>query len=552
MFLLIDNYDSFTFNLVQIFQEQGRHPVVMRNDDPRLLDAARDPALEMVCISPGPGRPEAAGLCHDFLRVLPAQVPLLGVCLGHQVLGHFFGAAIEVAGRTMHGKQSSITHAGQGLFAGLPPAMQVGRYHSLLVSAQALPETLEVTARTQQGEVMGIRVLDRPWAGVQFHPESILTPEGRQVLANFPHALLEPEKAATATAAAAGPLHVTVQIAEVIEQLAQGKDLEAEVAEEVFARLMSGELSPVQAGAFLMGLRVKGEAPQELGAAAGAVLEKAVQVPPMPVDAMDIVGTGGDGKGSFNCSSATALVLAGMGHKVLKHGNRSVSSRSGSADVLERLGIPIDTPSENVPAQLEKEGFVFLFAPQYHPSFRHIMPLRRDLGVRTLFNILGPLVNPARPSYRLLGAARQDIAELMAKTLAREGCKAGAVVYGAGGYDELTALGPATLIFVHGHTTRKARLDPAEYGFTPCREEELMVEGPEHSAVILRELLQGKGPQPMKDMLALNLGLALYLFEPEAECLDPVRGYDHGRMAGCMRKAREAVASGAGRRFAHA
>lgn len=190
MFLLIDNFDSFTFNLVQEFQKQGRDPVVLRNDEERILDLAESGELSMVCISPGPSRPENAGLCLEFLALLPKEVPVLGVCLGHQALGYFAGAPVEVAGRIMHGKTSMVKHDGQGLFAGLPNPFEVCRYHSLLVMATQAHASIEITARTDQVEVMGLRYRDRPWVGVQFHPESILTPEGPRLLANFPQAIL--------------------------------------------------------------------------------------------------------------------------------------------------------------------------------------------------------------------------------------------------------------------------------------------------------------------------------------------------------------------------
>ena len=190
MFLLIDNFDSFTFNLVQAFYVLGLKPEVLRNDRPELLDLAVSGALSMVCISPGPSRPENAGLCLEFLSRLPKEVPVLGVCLGHQCLGHFAGAPVEVGHRIMHGKTSDIEHNGQGLFTGLPNPLTVGRYHSLLVHADKVPDKLEITARTSEHEVMGLRYKDRPWAGVQFHPESVLTPRGVELLANFPDKLL--------------------------------------------------------------------------------------------------------------------------------------------------------------------------------------------------------------------------------------------------------------------------------------------------------------------------------------------------------------------------
>ncbi|WP_243544232.1 anthranilate synthase component II [Pseudodesulfovibrio tunisiensis] len=185
MFLLIDNFDSFTFNLVQAFQQLGAEPKVIRNDHAELLDLARSGELERVCVSPGPSRPENAGFCLEFLSLLPREVPVLGVCLGHQALGHHAGAPVVRAGRIMHGKVSRVMHDHKGVFAGLPDPFEVCRYHSLIVPAHLAPDTLEVTARTSWGEVMGIRFRDREWHGVQFHPESILTPEGPRILKNF-------------------------------------------------------------------------------------------------------------------------------------------------------------------------------------------------------------------------------------------------------------------------------------------------------------------------------------------------------------------------------
>lgn len=185
MFLLIDNFDSFTFNLVQAFQQLGAKPLVLRNDREEILELAESGKLSKVCLSPGPSHPENAGLCLEFLSRLPKEVPVLGVCLGHQALGHFAGASVVRAGRIMHGKTSMVHHDGTGLFSGLPNPFEVCRYHSLVVNVDEAPDMLEQTARTDQDEVMGLRYKDRPWVGVQFHPESILTPEGPKLLNNF-------------------------------------------------------------------------------------------------------------------------------------------------------------------------------------------------------------------------------------------------------------------------------------------------------------------------------------------------------------------------------
>ena len=187
MFLFIDNYDSFSWNLVQAFYALGRKPVVHANDDPRILELATSPELEAVCISPGPSHPRNAGLCLEFLKRLPASVPVLGVCLGHQLLGYFAGAEVSRAPYVMHGKSSDIIHDGAGLFSGLPNPMTVGRYHSLVVqSKEDEPNPrFTVTSRGPEGEVMALRYNDRPWVGIQFHPEVTHSHEGRTILRNF-------------------------------------------------------------------------------------------------------------------------------------------------------------------------------------------------------------------------------------------------------------------------------------------------------------------------------------------------------------------------------
>lgn len=535
MFLLIDNYDSFTYNLVHAFYGLGVDPMVLRNDDPALMDIVASPELEAVCIGPGPGHPDKAGLCLDFLKTLNPVVPVLGVCLGHQVLGRLAVAPVTVGPHIVHGKASDVVHDGTRLFRGIPSPMRAGRYHSLVVRAEEAAVPLTVTGRTIEGEIMAFSFQDRPWHGVQFHPESVLTPDGVRLLGNFV-ALFSPEALPAQTSEEAGP--APHPLSDIIETLARGEDLSSDMAKAGFSRLMDGEMTPAQAGAFLLGLRGKGETPVEMAEAVDAVLERSVPVDvPQDLPVLDVVGTGGDGKSSFNCSTGTALILAALGHRVVKHGNRSVSSRCGSADVLEGLGFDLDIDADDVGRRAREDGFVFLFAPRFHPSFRHIMPIRRELGVRTLFNLMGPLVNPARPRLCFLGVAKPELLPLVSGTLARMGDRAGAVVCGAGGYDELTTIGPARVAYVRGDAVRMEELEPALYGFAPCCEQELAVSGPEEGVGVLRELLDGKGPEPMRDMLALNVGFGLHLLRPEQP------------LPACMAEGKRAVASGIGGAF---
>ena len=522
MFLLIDNYDSFTYNLVQAFYALGQDPLVVKNDDPRLLDLVYDPELTMVCISPGPGHPKDAGYTLEFLRRLKHSIPVLGVCLGHQALGLFAGSEVIPGPVVMHGKESDIMHDGTGLFAGLPNPLHVGRYHSLVVTDQDEKTCpFAVSARGPMGEIMALRYKDRPWVGVQFHPESILTPDGMRLLGNFPQAILTQDN--------------TMSMNEILDTLAIGKDLSADMAATGFAALMDGTMTPAQAGSFLMGLRMKGESPLEMASAVGAVLARSVPVEPIEGSHLEVVGTGGDGKHSFNCSTGTALTLAGMGYNVTKHGNRAVSSTSGAADVLEGLGVELNIDPASIPERLAKKHFVFLFAQRFHPAFKNIGPIRKELGIRTLFNLLGPLVNPARPTHMMLGVARSNQLRLMAETLAKSQVHLGTICCGAGGFDEITALGPNEMLILRDGELSPFSLDPAEFGFAPCDPAELAVHSKEEAVQVLKDLVNGRGPKPMRDMLTLNVGMGIYLLEEEKMPLQT-----------CMARAAEALAAGVG------
>lgn len=229
-----------------------------------------------------------------------------------------------------------------------------------------------------------------------------------------------------------------------------------------------------------------------------------------------------------------------MGYKVVKHGNRAVSSKCGSADALEALGIALDENPASVAEMVRRRNFAFLFAPHFHPAFRNIGPLRKELGVRTLFNILGPMINPARPSHLLMGVARPELVPLVAETLLQSPLYRAAVVCGAGGYDELTPMGPAEISLLHNGTIRPLALDPADFGIRSCTPEDLAVHSKEEAVDVLKELLEGNGSRAMLDMVALNVGLAVYLLEENMD------------MALCMARAREAVSAGLGRKVLHA
>ncbi|WP_207263040.1 anthranilate phosphoribosyltransferase [Desulfovibrio sp. Huiquan2017] len=322
-------------------------------------------------------------------------------------------------------------------------------------------------------------------------------------------------------------------IAEILEILAQKRPLSDDQADFMFEELMTGNLTEAQVGAFLMGLRAKGEDSTDLAAGVRACLAHARTIPGIQATPdhpiFDTVGTGGDGQHSFNNSTAVSLFLADMGYTVAKHGNRALSSSCGSADALEGLGIPLEQTPEEAKAGLEKYNFAFLFAPAYHPAFKFIMPVRKQLGIRTLFNFMGPLLNPVRPSHQLIGVGDPERLFLMGETLLLTGVKRALIFAGAGGFDELTTWGVNRGYIIDDGRMDKAVVNPSALGFPRYAPEDVRVTGKEDAVDKLRLILAGKGPEAMMDMVALNLAGCLNLLDKGtmAECADIARDVVH-------------------------
>ncbi len=301
-----------------------------------------------------------------------------------------------------------------------------------------------------------------------------------------------------------------IELREILERLLQRRDLRQEEAGELLVALTDPAVAPAMAGALLAALRAKGITPDEVRGFAGAMrsLARKPLLPP-GAPAIDIVGTGGDASGSFNLSSAAALLVAAMGLRVIKHGNRSVSSRSGSADLLEALGVPMPLDEKAAGECLAATGFTFLFAPHYHPAMKEVAPVRRALGVRTVFNLLGPLTNPAEPPFGLIGAYSAGAAKLMADTLAGMPIQRVFVIHGEPGWDEATPVGPFELYDVQpGKVTREVR-DPLDLGIQRCAAADLAGGDAEHNAAGLRAVFEGRDTGPHCDAIVLNAALAL-------------------------------------------
>ena len=296
-----------------------------------------------------------------------------------------------------------------------------------------------------------------------------------------------------------------------LEQLLQGQSLAADQATALMGGWLAEAIDPVLTGALLAALRAKGVTGEELAAMA-AVLRQAAPVPQgrPSLALVDTCGTGGDGADSFNISTAVAFVAAACGAYVAKHGNRSASGKVGSADVLEAIGIHLQAPAAEVVAALPEAGVTFLFAPGWHPALVGLAPLRRTLGVRTVFNLLGPLVNPLQPEAQVLGVARPDLLDPMADALARLGLVRAVVVYGEGGLDEASLAGLNQLRLVENGQVRSEQLDPASLGLSPAPIAALAGGDLARNREILEAVLQGRGTQPQSDVVALNAGLVLW------------------------------------------
>ncbi len=316
---------------------------------------------------------------------------------------------------------------------------------------------------------------------------------------------------------------------DLLEQLLSDKDLAAHDADQLLRLMASGDMDRALAGGLLVALGRKGEAPSEIRGFALAMRDLARR-PAIPAGPgyVDVVGTGGDGSGSLNLSTGSALLAAACGLPVVKHGNRSVTSRSGSADVLAALGLPVPLDENSAARCLAQTGFTFLFAPYYHPAMKHIAPVRVALGVRTIFNILGPLVNPAEPPFHVIGAASDTIARLMAETLASMPIARAFVIHGAAGWDEATPIGPFICYDVRDTEIARTIRDPADYGMKACDEQALRGGDAEANALRLKAALADKDTPAHKDALVLGAALAL---EVTGEAEDLRTGIDRARAA---------------------
>ncbi len=310
-------------------------------------------------------------------------------------------------------------------------------------------------------------------------------------------------------------------IKEAIQKVVTGQNLTFDEAEQVMDEIMGGEASQIQMSAYLTALSLKGETIDEITASASGMRRHCIRLL-HDMDVLEIVGTGGDKSNSFNISTTSALVVSAAGVPVAKHGNRAASSKCGAADVLEALGVDITIPPEKSTQLLEKIGICFLFAQNYHIAMKYVAPVRKELGIRTVFNILGPLSNPAGANMQLLGVYEEELVEPMAHVLSQLGVKNAMVVYGTDGLDEISMSAPTSVCEVRNGSFRKYVIEPEQFGMKKCRKEELTGGTPEENAKITRAILNGeKGPKT--DAVILNSAAALYVADPDLTMEEAVK-----------------------------
>lgn len=496
---LIDNYDSFTYNIYQMISrliedDPSLDLQVFRHDEVS-IEELRDLPLGRLIVSPGPGIPSEAGISVAAIKAFAGEVPILGVCLGHQAIAEAFGGEIVQAKAIVHGKVEPISIDGKGVLRNLPNPCRFTRYHSLAVNPSTVPPELEVSARAADGEIMGLRHKKWPIEGVQFHPESIGSEHGERLFANFLHWRREP-----------------LNLPGLLTKVISGTNLNRDEAAAFMDELTEGAVQDSFIAGMLTALAAKGYAHDELAGFVSVLADKCRPVKLGIQGVLDTCGTGGDGKHTFNISSFSALIAASCNAAVAKHGNRSVSSQSGSTDFFDALGIPTDLTPEGIAASVADEGFAYMAAPLYHGAMRHAGPVRRALRVKTIMNCLGPLANPAGADYQLIGVFDDGLLPVMARAAKALGVKRVLCVRSEDGLDEISPAAPTKMFMIdESGVETETSFNPESLGISGYRVEDLVGGDGAENARIAWEILRGAGPPALREAVCLNAGAALFI-----------------------------------------
>ena len=509
MILLIDNYDSFVFNVAQYLGELTDEEVRTVRNDQLTLAEIRTLNPSRIVLSPGPKHPKDSGICLEILKEI-TDIPILGICLGHQAFGLVHGATVKRLEVPLHGKTSvlTVTEPQSVLFKGLPQQFSVMRYHSLYVDKDTLPQELIITALSDDGVIMALQHKTKPIHSIQFHPESFFTEYGKNILKNFligPQAVQSVQNTEEKAKAYANEVFKTA-----LKKLQENQPLGDSDFKQICEVLHSKQYDIVQLGALLVLISEKSLYPESLTAFVRNILAYSTTfADPRPM--IDLCGTGGDGLKTINISTTVAFIVAALGVKVAKHGNRSVTSQSGSTDVLGELGIAMESNLMKQLDSLEKNGLAFFHAPFFHNLVGEVREVRQRLGIRTVFNVLGPLLHPnTKLKYQLVGLYHEPVMRLYAETLQLLGREHALVVRGNDGLDEISICDETKIVEVKGKQILEYTIAPEMFGFKRAFHTDIQGGTPTENAEILRRTLKGEERGAKADIVILNAMFALY------------------------------------------
>ncbi len=508
MIIIIDNYDSFTYNLCQLIGTMYSDIRVFRNDQITISEIEiMNP--QAIVISPGPGYPCDAGISTEAIKYFSGKIPLLGVCLGHQAIVEAFGGKIIKATELMHGKSSEIIiDTKSTLFSNLPEQITAARYHSLIAQSCSIPQCLKITAYDSSEQIMAVEHKEHKTYGLQFHPESILTQTGKRIIANF---LIQIDGFTLPANYDSGIEKEKTELKKYISKIAdKSQSLTIKEAYDAVLCIMKNEATDAQISSLLTAMKMKGETIEEITGFAKGMRAMATEIHSCR-DSIDIVGTGGDMSDTFNISTTSAFVVAACGARVAKHGNRSVSSKSGAADILESLGVKIASVPEESKKLLDTIGISFLFAQSYHSSMKFVAPTRKQTGIRTIFNILGPLANPAKSEYILLGTYSKELLRPMAEVLINLGIKHAMLVHGNDCLDEISVCASTNVCEIIDSKINEYEISPEDYGIPLASGKDIKGGTPGENAQITLDILSGKLRGPKRNIVLLNSAAALYI-----------------------------------------
>jgi len=512
MILLIDNYDSFVFNVEQYLRELTNEEVKTVRNDAITLEKIKILNPSRIVLSPGPKHPKDSGICLEILKNIE-NTPILGICLGHQAFGLVFGGKIEKLEIPLHGKTSEITVTGKNsiLFKDMPEKFNVMRYHSLYVSEENLPEELTVTAKSDDGIIMALEHKTKDIYGIQFHPESFFTEYGKNIIKNFiSNTKKETLQSNDKNTEETERKKADEVFKKYLKKLQDNIPLADNDFKEICEVINSKNYNIVQLGALLVLISEKSLYPESLTAFVKNILEYSVTFSddtPM----IDLCGTGGDGLKTINISTTVAFIVAAMGVKVAKHGNKSVTSKSGSSDVIDKLGLTMEKSIITQLNKLENSNLAFFHAPFFHKLVGEVREVRQRLGIRTVFNVLGPLLHPNRKlKYQLVGLYHEPVHRLYAETLQLLGREHALVVRGNDGLDEISICDETKIVEVKGDKILEYTVSPETFGFRRAFHADIEGGTPEENAEILVRTLKGEENSPKSDIVILNAMFALY------------------------------------------